>query len=552
MTRNVILLVLLAVVLALPFALRTKSEAGGALPDGEANVDTVIIISPHNEAIRHEFDIGFRRWHRERTGREARIDWRLIGGTSEIARYLEGEYMASFRNHWTRTLGRSWSGVVEGAFANTRPAADAPAEAREARAAFLASNEVNSGIDLFFGGGAYDFIMQARAGRLVPMREPGEPAPDWMTDAVVPLKYAGDDFRDPQGRWVGAVLSSFGIVFNRDALARLGLPEPTTWAALADPRYLGQVALADPTKSGSMNKAFEIVIQQRIYEVVNARMSVARFFSEEARAEAEKAAVAEGWSEGLRLLQAVAANARYFTDSAQKVPIDVAAGNCAAGMCIDFYGRQQVEALARRAGSERVGYASPEGGTVFSVDPIGLLRGAPNRATALAFVDFVMSPEGQRLWNQKPGTEGGPVRYALRRLPVRLDAYDEPGLAEKRSDPEDMPYAIENPLVYRPEWTGALFSELRFIMRVMCLDAHPELVSAWREIVAAEAAGRDTTEARAVLGDMSAVDYATALGPIKAALRARDAVAELALSRELGSHFRAQYRRAAELARAGR
>jgi hypothetical protein len=53
-----------------------------------------------------------------------------------------------------------------------------------------------------------------------------------------------------------------------------------------------------------------------------------------------------------------------------------------------------------------------------------------------------------------------------------------------------------------------------------------------------------------VLGDMSAVDYATALGSIKAALRARDAVAELALSRELGSHFREQYRRAGELARA--
>ncbi len=550
MTRNIVLLVLLAVVLALPFALRPRGEAGGA-PAGGANVDTVVIISPHNEAIRQEFEIGFRRWHREQTGREARIDWRLIGGTSEIARYLAGEYTASFRNHWTRTLDRSWSGVVEASFANARLPADAPEEAKEARAAFLASDEVNSGIDLFFGGGAYDFIMQARAGRLVPLRGPGEPTPDWMTDAVLPVKYAGDDFRDPEGRWVGAVLSSFGIVFNRDALARLGLPEPATWASLADPRYLGQVALADPTKSGSMNKAFEIVIQQRIKEVVNERMAAARFDGEESRATAEKAAVAEGWAEGLRLLQRIAANARYFTDSAQKVPIDVAAGNCAAGMCIDFYGRQQVEAVERRAGSGRVGYASPEGGTFFSVDPVGLLRGAPNRATALAFVDYVMSLEGQRLWNQRPGTEGGPERYALRRLPVRIDSYDEPGLAEKRSDPQELPYAIEDPLVYRPEWTGALFSELRFIMRVMCLDAHPELVAAWREIVAAQAAGRDMTEALAVLGDMSAVDQARALGPIKDALRARDAVAELKLSRELGAHFREQYRRAAELARRG-
>ncbi len=541
MLRNAILLVLLAVVLALPFALRPKGEAAGRADD------TLVIISPHNEAIRHEFEIAFRRHHEASTGRTVRIDWRLIGGTSEITRYLEGEYIAAFRNLWTGRLGRRWSATVQSAFADGRLPVDAPAEAREAREAFLAS-DVGCGIDLFFGGGTYDFVSQARAGRIVPMYGLDEPRPDWMGEDVVPMRHAGDDFRDPQGRWVGAVLSSFGIVFNRDALARLGLPEPVRWSDLADPRYFRQVALADPTKSGSMNKAFENVLQQRIHEVVRERMAAARFAGEEARAAAEQAAVAEGWAEGLRLLQLISANARYFTDSAQKVPIDVASGNCAAGMCIDFYGRQQVEALLRRAGSERVAYRSPPGGTVFSVDPIAILRGAPNPAVARGFVEFVMSPEGQRLWNQRPGTEGGPERFALRRLPVRKDAYTEPGVAGRRTDPEENPYAIEDPLVYRPEWTAALFGELRFIMRVMCLDAHSELAEAWREVAAAGM----PTEAMAVLGDMSAVDYAAASGPIKQALRSRDKVDELRLARELGLHFRAQYTRAAALAREGR
>lgn len=541
MIRNVILLVLLALVLALPFALRPKSDATGRVDD------TVVVISPHNEAIRHEFDAAFRRAHEARTGRAVRIDWRLIGGTSEITRYLEGEYTASFRNLWTGRLGRPWSLAVQAAFADGRLPKDAPAKAREARAAFLAS-EAGCGIDVFFGGGAFDFISQARAGRLVPMYGEAEAKQDWMDESVLPVRHAGDDFRDPQGRWAGAALSAFGIVYNRDALARLGLAEPARWADLADPRYLGQVALADPTKSGSMNKAFENVLQEKIHELVRARVEMARFATEEARAAAEKEAVAIGWSEGLRLLQTISANARYFTDSAQKVPIDVAAGNCAAGMCIDFYGRQQVEALSRRAGSERVGYRSPPGGTVFSVDPIGLLRGAPNPATARSFIEFVMSPEGQRLWNQRVGTEGGPERYALRRLPVRKDAYTEPGVAARRSDPEENPYAVEDPLVYRAEWTGGLFNELRFIMRVMCLDAHPELVAAWREVAAA---GRPP-EAMAALGDLSAVDYAAAAGPIKQALRAKDKVEELRLAKELGARFRANYARAAELARAGR
>ncbi len=543
MIRNAILLGLLAIVLALPFVFRPAPDA-----DAAAKVDeTIVIISPHNEAIRHEFELGFRRWHRERTGREARLDWRLIGGTSEITRYLEGEYIASFQNHWTRDLGRPWSAEVLGAFANGRLAADASDTAKEARAAFLAS-DVGSGIDIFFGGGTYDFISQARAGRLVPLRAEGEARPDWMTEEVIPVKHAGDDFRDPDGRWTGAVLSSFGIVYNHDALARLGLSAPTAWADLADPRYLGQVALADPTKSGSMNKAFENVVQQKIHAVVDEWMATKRFATEEARLAAEKNAVAAGWVEGLRLLQLISANARYFTDSAQKVPIDVAAGNCAAGMCIDFYGRQQAEALLRRSGSERVTYVSPPGGTVFSVDPIGLLRGAANPEGAKAFIDYVMSREGQRLWNQRPGTAGGPEHYALRRLPVRRDAYAEPGVAERRSDPEELPYELENPLVYRPEWTAGLFGELRFILRVMCLDTHPELVAAWRAV---NAAGRPP-EAMAALQDLSAVDYATSLGAIKAALRDKDKTVELRLARELGASFRANYARAAELARAGR
>lgn len=543
MVRNLALLLVLIAILALPFAFR--GAGGGGAAHGKAD-ETVVIISPHTESIRQEFSRAFTDWFKVRTGRVAVIDWRAIGGTSEIARYLEGEYTAAFRNRWTSRLGRDWSLAVQSGFANGRLPADAPADAREAREAFLAS-DVGCGIDLFFGGGSYDFIVQARAGRLV---DSGVAAlhPDWFRDEVIPLRHAGDDYRDAQGRWIGVALSSFGIIVNHDELRRLGLPDPTGWADLADPRYSGAVALADPTKSGSMNKAFENVIQQQIQGAMRSRVDNARFVDEAARKAAEQAAIAEGWTQGMRLLQRISANARYFTDSAQKVPIDVSAGNCAAGMCIDFYGRQQAEALLRRGGSTRVSYISPAGGTAYSVDPIGMLRGAPHPELARAFIEFALSPEGQRLWNQKTGTPGGPVQYALRRLPVRRDAYDEPGVDALRSDPEEKPYALADPLVYHAEWTGALFGELRFIMRVMCIDAHSELVEAWRAV---EAAGRPP-EALACLTDVSAVDYAAAGGRIKDALRAKDKVAEVRLATELGAKFREQYRRAAELARAGR
>jgi iron(III) transport system substrate-binding protein len=283
--------------------------------------------------------------------------------------------------------------------------------------------------------------------------------------------------------------------------------------------------------------------------VVFERMSVARYANEEAMKAAEARAVAEGWAQGLQLLQRIGANARYFTDSAQKVPIDVAAGDCAVGMGIDFYGRQQQEAVRRRGADDRLTYVAPEGGAVASVDPVGLLRGAPNKAVAVAFIEFSLTMEGQKLWNLKPGVAGGPEYYALRRLPVRKDFYTLPGIAALRSDPEEMPYAEQaNRLVYRPEWTGRLFRELSFVMRVMCLDTQPELKRAWKALIDAGM----PADALAVFQDVSAVSYEEAGGRIRAALRSKNKVDEIKLANELGNRFRAQYLKVEEMAKAAK
>ena len=99
MQRVIIILALVATV-ALPFLLRPARPSSA-----QADV-SLVIITPHNEAIRQEFAVAFRRWYAERAGKQVFVDWRVIGGTSEIARFLEGEYTAAFRNHWVNTLGR--------------------------------------------------------------------------------------------------------------------------------------------------------------------------------------------------------------------------------------------------------------------------------------------------------------------------------------------------------------------------------------------------------------------------------------------------------------
>ena len=339
----------------------------------------MVLISPHNEAIRDEFNLGFREWYKAKTGRSVFLDWRNIGGTSDIARYLEGEYTASFRNLWTATPGHAWSAEIQSGFQNGRLAKDAPAVVREARAAFLAS-EAGCKIDLFFGGGPSDFAGQALAGRLV---DSGLIAlhPDWFTQEAFPRVFGGEENWDKDGLWFGAVLSSYGILFNRDSLKRLGFErEPEQWSDLCDPRFLGEVGLCDPTKSGSIAQAFQNVIQQQIY------LRIASLKAADPSAD-PKALLADGvrmgWTDGLRLIQLAGANARYFTDTSQKPPIDVASGNCAAGMCIDFYGREQQEAVLRRGGGQRTGYALARG-------RIGVL-GGPDRPPARS-----AAPRGRR------------------------------------------------------------------------------------------------------------------------------------------------------------
>ena len=185
--RALIILAMVATV-ALPFILRPSKEHTGKADDN------LIIITPHNEAIRHEFTAGFTEWYQEKTGRIVAIDWRVIGGTSEIARFLDSEYVASFQNYWKGTLNKAWSMEVQAAFANRRIGDDANERELEARQIFLES-EVGCGIDLFFGGGSYDFIRQAQAGRLVSSKIL-ETHPEWFTKESIPYTFAGEQYWD--------------------------------------------------------------------------------------------------------------------------------------------------------------------------------------------------------------------------------------------------------------------------------------------------------------------------------------------------------------------
>ncbi len=477
---------LLALIVALPLALRRQTSTTSPR---NAN-DRLVILSPHNESIRQEFGEAFAAHWKKTTGRSIHIDWRTPGGTSEIRMVLDAGFKAADET------GRTGIGV-----------------------------------DVFFGGGEPDFSSQAKKGRLVPLRVFESHPELFAKDGPIPETFTGERYYPADHVWVGTCISQFGICYNPDVLKRLEIPQPAAWNDLGDPRYAGTLALADPTKSGSVARAFELLVQAEMQRAL-------------AETGADRAAAMDsGWTAGLQLIQRMSANARYFTDSASKIPQDVGQGNASAGMCIDFYGRSFAEELTSKTGGPRVVWIAPLGGTTLSGDPVAVLKGAEHAGVAQSFVEFCLSPEAQALWFGKPGTLGGPKNRALHRTPIRRDIYTPENLANSTM-PNARPYDDRGNFTYQRELTGASFNTLRQLVKIMCIDSHEEMKSAW---LALRDAGMPA-DALAVFSDVSMINYAKA-GMGDPLLDGPDALKAADRAAELGAWFRANYRKAEVIAK---
>ncbi|MHC4220201.1 MAG: ABC transporter substrate-binding protein [Planctomycetota bacterium] len=387
--RRLVILMCFAALVAAPLMLapRRPAPAGGA---------RLIIITPHNEQIRYEFGGAFETWHAERYGERAHVVWSVPGGATEILRMLRSRHATA---------------------------------------------------DLLFGGGpwVHEQLKGAPA-----ISAPVDFDDEWLTSVYGENAIGDGRLYDPQKHWFGTALSSFGIVFNRDALAELGVPEPRSWEDLADPRLMGWVALADPARSGSITTLFETILRYR------------------------------GWDEGWAILRRAGANARGFSASALEAPMDVSLGDAAAGLCIDFFGRYQAQAIRSAGGRPRVGYVDPAGETSIDADPISMLAGAPRPDLARRFIEFCLTEPGQALWqfpvdsNRNDGL--GPRAFELRRMPILRSMYD--AHLDRFVDRVD-PYALARA-------TGNAEADIRpyidVLFGAMVIDHHHELQAAWEAI----------------------------------------------------------------------
>ena len=515
------------ILLAIPFFLRPKPETTAKPSGGET--DRLVVITAHNQTVKYEYEHAFGKYYREKYGRGVELDFRSPGGTSDIVKYISDRFEAEFRHYFeSDPANGEWTAEIAKRYAD--PSVDTDPHASEAvkkaRKLFLASN-IGIGIDLMAGGGTYDMQRHARRGFAV---DGGlqQRHPEYFRPALIPHRFGGDELYDGKGRYYGVVLSTFGICYNADRIAELSDPAPPRrWADLAEPRFYNTLALADPSKSGSANKCFEILIQQCM---------------------ADSGSPARGWDIGLNTIKRIFGNTRDLTDSAGKIPRDVAAGNAAAGMAIDTYGLTEQEWNALQFdGKPHFFYVPPEGGTAVSADPVQMLRGAPHRKVAEAFLDFLLSLKGQELHAFKVGTPNGPLKHALRRPPIRRDLY-LPKYRQFRSDPDYNPYQSGADFTYRPALTAPYYGLLRILIRCIMIDPHPELQRAWKAIV--DAGGPEKVPEAMAAFNRLPFPY-SAVAEAKKSL-SQGAAASAAICRKWSETARDNYREAERLAKEGR
>jgi len=186
---------------------------------------------------------------------------------------------------------------------------------------------------------------------------------------------------------------------------------------------------------------------------------------------------AYGWERGWEVITTMGANVRNFTSGGSQAPKDVAAGEVAYGLSIDFYAWAQVG----RVGGDYIGFTMPDNLTIVNPDGVAILKGASNLQAARSFVDFVMSDSGQKLWFLKRGATGGPVETALNRFTVLPDLYrrfrDQAAVSLN-------PFEWKSELVYDSEKASTRWRVLNDLIGVMVIDSHQQLQDAWNTAIA--------------------------------------------------------------------
>ncbi|MBI2555393.1 MAG: extracellular solute-binding protein [Candidatus Rokubacteria bacterium] len=216
--------------------------------------------------------------------------------------------------------------------------------------------------DIFWGGESALFDKLAEQ-KLLAKVEISKAASDSIPASIgkpkpIPLK-------DPNGFWVGTALEPYGLVYHPRVLKRLGVAELRDWEDVLNPKLKGNVAQCAPTRSSSSHATYEIILQEK------------------------------GDAKGWEWLQRLAANSGIFTARSRDVPSVVAKGEFAVGFAVPSY-----MAFEEKLAGFYIKFVAPKNAFV-TPEPMRVLAGAKHPKAARAFVEFLLTEQGQRVFMER-------------------------------------------------------------------------------------------------------------------------------------------------------
>lgn len=222
-------------------------------------------------------------------------------------------------------------------------------------------------VDLFWASAPDAFEVLKKSGHLKWRR---------LKRGKKPRLVGGYPLDDPDGYYVGFAISGYGIMFNRSYLRKFGLSEPLQWDDLKHPSYYRHLGISAPSRSGTTHLIVETILQSK------------------------------GWEAGWATLLEIAGNLATVTARSYGVPGGVSGGLFGIGMVIDFFG------LSAKAARDDVEFVYPEE-TFLLPASIAIVKNSPHPVAAAAFINFILSEEGQRILFEPK----------IRRLPVFPSVY---------------------------------------------------------------------------------------------------------------------------------
>lgn len=224
-----------------------------------------------------------------------------------------------------------------------------------------------------------DVLLTVDVGRLHRAREQGllQPVHSDVLSASVPERY-----RDPDGHWFAISLRSRVIIYNRDTVSPGQL---STYADLAEPHWQGRVCVRSSSN----------IYNQSLVAAMISRQGVE---------------TTEAWARGL------AGNFARPPRGGDRDQISaVAVGQCDVAIVNTYYlaGMMQSPVARERRTAESVGLFWPDqqaGGAHINASGAGLTATAPNAASAIRLLEFLVGEEAQSWYaeanNEYPVREG--------------------------------------------------------------------------------------------------------------------------------------------------